>query len=144
MAEAEKLADMPFILKSKRIEYVFEKTRKIHERLASRNPNYLDDQNALSLAERADLELVDEVRFWTAKYMMMSNVLGANIGYFSYRLMATSLHWYVALPLGFGAYYVSRNLIMRNCMDRIYFSLEHVFKRYRQESSATAKAETKE
>ena len=132
--DAKKLSDMPFILKSKRIEYVFEKTRRLHERLAQRNPNYMNDPAALSLAERADIELVDEVRFWTAKYMMMSNMLGLNIGYFTYRLLSTSLHWYVAFPLGFGACFVSRNFIMRNCMDRIYFSIEHVFKRFRQES----------
>lgn len=101
----------------------------------------MSDPAALSLSERADLELVDEVRFWTAKYMMMSNLLGVNIGYFSYRVMATSLHWYVAAPLGFATFFVSRNLIMRNCMDRIYFSIEHVFKRFRDESKVSEKAE---
>ena len=85
----------------------------------------------MSLSERADLELINEVRYWTAKYMNMSTLLGANIGFLTYRVLVTSLHWYVALPLGVASYFVSRNLIMRNCMDRVYFSTEHIFKRYR-------------
>ena len=31
--EASRLSDMPFILKSKRIEYIFEKSRRMHEGL---------------------------------------------------------------------------------------------------------------
>ena len=136
MEEAKRLSEMPFILKSKRIEYVFEKVRRLTE---STNFN---DPSALSLADRADIELVNDVRFYTAKYMTMSTLLGVNIGYFSYRLMATSLHWYVAMPLGFAAYFVSRNLIMRNCMDRIYFSVEHVFKRFRDQSGVNKNQDT--
>ena len=37
------------------------------------------------------------------------------------------MHWYIALPLSFGAYFLSRNLILRNCMDRIYYSLEPIY-----------------
>ena len=35
------------------------------------------------------------------------------------------------MPLGFVTFLVSRNLIMRNCMDRIYYPGEMVYKRYR-------------
>ena len=83
----------------------------------------VNDPLSLSLSERADLEAVSDIRFWTLKYMNMSNVLGINAGFFTYRILSLSQHWYIALPLGFGTYYVSRNLIMRNTMDRIYFSL---------------------
>lgn len=136
--EAKRLSEMPFILKSKRIEYVFEKIRRLND------SNNMQDPTALNIADRADMELVNDVRFYTAKYMTMSTLLGVNIGYFSYRLMVTSLHWYVAMPLGFACYFVSRNLLMRNCMDRIYFSVEHVFKRFREQSGVVDKVKDSE
>jgi hypothetical protein len=45
--------------------------------------------------------------------------------------MKTKLYWYIALPLSFGAYFVARNIAMRNCMDRVYYPGEMVYKRYR-------------
>jgi hypothetical protein len=77
----------------------------------------------MSISERADLETVNDIRFWTQKYMLMSTILGINTGFFTYRILSLSLHWYIALPIGFASFYVSRNLIMRNSMDKIYFSL---------------------
>ena len=112
---------LPFILKTRRIEYLF-KNNAIKQR---------EDSKYLNLAERADIELANNLKYENYKYMNLSTVLGVNVGFFSYQAMKTKLYWYVALPLSFGAYFVSRNIVMRNCMDRIYYPGEMVYKRYR-------------
>ena len=61
----------------------------------------------------------------------MSNIFGVNIGFFSYQIMKLKLHWYIAFPLAFSVFFVSRNVILRNCMDRIYYSSEHVYLKFR-------------
>lgn len=109
------------MMKTKRLEYVFEKTRRAQEKLFELKIDY-HSPTALSLSERADFELVSELKYWTVKYMNMSTMLGANIGLLSYRVLNLSLHWYLAFPLAFSVYFLSRNFIMRNSMDRIYYS----------------------
>ena len=112
---------MPFILKMRRIEFLFETIRQLREK---------SDDN-LSLSERADIELVDDLRTHSSQYMKMSNIFGVNIGFFSYQIMKIKLHWYIAMPIAFSAFFVSRNVILRNCMDRIYYSSEHVYMKSR-------------
>lgn len=124
-----------FLLKSKRIEYVFEKQRKNEEKLQKLNID-VSNPTALSISERADLELVNELKFWTMKYMNMSTILGANIGLFSYRFLHLSLHWYIAGPLAFATFFVSRNIFMRNAMDRIYYASHEIFVKYKQHFDA--------
>lgn len=120
------------MIKTRRLEYVFDKTRQAEEKLSRLNINF-NDPGALSISERADIELVNELRFWTVKYMNMSNLLGANIGFFTYRFLHLSLHWYIAAPLAFSVYFVSRNILMRNTMDGIYYSSHDVFLKYKDE-----------
>ena len=85
----------------------------------------------VSLGERADIELAETLKYESSKYLNLTSVLGLNIGFFTYQALKTRLYWYVAMPLGFVTYLVSRNLMMRNCMDRIYYPGEMVYKRYR-------------
>ena len=68
--------------------------------------------------------------------MNLSYLVGGNIGFFLYQGMKTTMHWYIALPLSFGAYFLSRNLILRNCMDRIYYSLEPIYLKLRGKDDA--------
>ena len=84
-----------------------------------------------NLGERADIELAEALKYESSKYLNLSQILGLNIGFFTYQALKTRLYWYVAMPLGFVTFLVSRNLIMRNCMDRIYYPGEMVYKRYR-------------
>ena len=127
------VSELELIHKTKRIQYIFEKTRIKQENL---NKLQIDINNpfSMSLSERADLETVNDIRFWTQKYMLISTILGINSGFFTYKILSLSLHWYIALPIGFATFYVSRNLIMKNSLDRIYFSLQDIFFRFRDES----------
>lgn len=116
------------MLKTRRIEYVFESVRQKQAKILRMiDEGRVDPSTVISLSERADIELVDELRHQSFKYMNLSVLVGGNIGFFMYQGMKTTMHWYIALPLSFGAYFLSRNLILRNCMDRIYYSLEPIY-----------------
>lgn len=95
----------------------------------------------LNLSERADIELANDLKYENYKYMNLSTAIGLNVGFFSYQALKTKLYWYVALPLGFGAYFVARNIVMRNCMDRIYYPGEMVYKRYRGTDAEAGKTQ---
>lgn len=47
--------------------------------------------------------------------------------------MKMKLYWYVALPLSFWGYLMTRNFTLRNTMDRTYYSVEHVYRRMRSQ-----------
>ena len=64
---------------------------------------------------------------------MSTTVLGANLGFFSYYLLKSKLYWYYAAPLAFSVYFVSRNLMMRNCIDRIYYPGEAIYHNFRND-----------
>jgi len=40
------------------------------------------------------------------------------------------------MPLGFCSFVLSRNILLRNCMDRIYYSTEHVYNKMRKSVDA--------
>lgn len=117
----EEEKQLPFILKMRRIQYTMEKMRMLEE-----------NKELTGVHDFANLELVNDLRFQTKKYTVLSTVLGLNGGFWSYHIMKTRLYWYVALPLSFGVAFVSRNLVMRNTMDRIYYPIESVYKHIRK------------
>ena len=49
----------------------------------------------------------------------------------AYNVYRLKLYWYVSLPLGLYTGYLSRNFIMRNCIDRIYYPGEALYKQMR-------------
>ncbi len=71
----------------------------------------------------ADMQLVNEIKFWATKYITMSWLGGINIAFFAYHCGLKHLRKYIGLPLTFIIFFESRNLIMKNCMDRIYFPI---------------------
>ena len=126
------------MIKSRRLEYVFEKQRKNEENVRRLGMS-LNDPAALSISERADFELINELRFSTAKFMNISSLLGANVGYFTYRFLHLSLHWYIAGPLAIGTFLVTRNLLMRNALDKIYYASHDVYLKYKEEFDSMKK-----
>lgn len=78
-----------------------------------------------------DIELTNTMKFQSKKYMNCCTLLGVNIGFFSYHLLKFRLYWYVAMPIGYGIYFFSRNTLMKNCIDRIYYPLEGVYNKLR-------------
>lgn len=61
--------DKPFILKTRRIEYLLEKTKQIQQDLWEKNGiDYNQEFVGVSLSERADIDFVNDLRFWSAKY----------------------------------------------------------------------------
>ena len=65
----------------------------------------------------------------------MSTLIGLNAGFFSYQALRTIrvIKWYMAGGLGFSAFVLAKNFSFKNCVDRIYFAQEHIFKRVRSE-----------
>ncbi|CDW77492.1 UNKNOWN [Stylonychia lemnae] len=109
--------DQPsFILKTRRIQYTFERYRQLQEQEAP-----------VTIKDMADRQLVNEIRFWATKYITMAWIGGLNIGYLSYHFGLKKLKRFVGIPLTFIVFFESRNLIMKSCMDKIYFSLEPLY-----------------
>ena len=115
-----------FMLKTRRVQYVFEKFR-----------NQFED--AKTLTDFAESQLVNEVRFWATKYVTLSWVLGANLAFIGYQLAFKHLKKYVGIPLTFVSFFVSRNLIMKSCMDKIYYPLLPIYERIRAEDKKREK-----
>jgi L-lactate permease len=61
----------------------------------------------------------------------VSTLIGVNIAFFSYCLVLRKMKVYVSLPLTLAIYFLSRNLVMKNCLERIYLPLDYVFKEIR-------------
>lgn len=87
----------------------------------------------MNMTEIADFELSNDLKFHAKKYMVSSYVIGANVWLFTYQLFKLRLYWYVALPLSFATGFVTRNLVMKNCIDRIYYPGHEVYNKYRRE-----------
>ena len=81
-----------------------------------------------------------EVRFWAAKYMLVSWLLGLNIAFFGYHFAFKHIKLYLGLPLTAATFFVSRNLIMRNCMDKIYFPLKPLYDQLKAEEKLSKAA----
>ena len=119
----ELLKDQPsLILKTRRVEYVFEKIRSLN---LQGPPSTLSDF--------AENQLVGEVRFWTTKYYLLSWVGGANIAFFGYHLAFKHLKRYIGLPLTIATFFLSRNIIMKRCMDKVYYPLQPLYEKMRAE-----------
>lgn len=86
----------------------------------------------MNMTEIADYELSNDLKFHAKKYMVSSYVIGANVWMFSYQLFKLRLYWYIALPLSFGVGFVVRNLVMKNCIDRIYYPGHQIYHKYRK------------
>jgi len=77
--------------------------------------------------------LVGEARFWMTKYLFLSWLGGANITFFSYHLLFKHLKLYVGIPFTIATFFLSRNLIMKNFMDKIYFPIAPLYEKMRSE-----------
>ena len=98
-----------FILKKRRIEYVMEFFR-----------GQIDPK---SIRELADGNFVDELRFHMARIVGISYVCGLNAALFSYWLLFRKLKVYLGVPLTLCVFYQTRNLIVRNSLDKIYYPI---------------------
>lgn len=74
-----------------------------------------------------------EVRFWAAKYVVLAWVLGANITFFGYQVIFRHLKPFIGVPITIATFFLSRNLLMKACMDKIYFPLQPLYQRLRNE-----------
>ena len=98
-----------FILKTRRIEYVMEFFRGQIE--------------PKSIREMADGNFVDELRFQTARIVGISYICGLNAALISYGFLFRKLKLYLGIPLTLCVYYQTRNLTVRNSLDRIYYPI---------------------
>jgi hypothetical protein len=95
------------------------KTRRIEYTLA-----YFRNQGQpKTIKDYADITFVDEMRYQATRLVGISYILGLNAALASYCLVFSRLRWYVSLPLTFAVGFVSRNLVMKYCMDKIYYPI---------------------
>ena len=73
------------------------------------------------------------MRFWATKYLVLSYVGGLNISFLAWHLGIKNLKAYLGIPLVIATFFISRNFIMKNCMDKIYFPIKPIYDKLRQE-----------
>ena len=85
----------------------------------------------MSVKDRADEQFIGELRFTTNRMFSVSTLIGANIAFFAYSLVLRKMKVYVSFPMTLAIYLLSRNLVMKNNLDRIYLPMESVFNEIR-------------
>ena len=103
------------MLKTRRIEYTLEYFKNM--------------ERPKTMKERSDIVFMNEMRFQMTRLLSVSKLMGMNclllfyiVGGFHERKM------FIALPLLFAAYQVSTNLMMKNCMDSVYYPIRPLYK----------------
>ena len=76
---------------------------------------------------------MSEIRFWATKYIVLSYIGGANIAFFAWHLALKNLKPYISIPLAFVSFFLSRNFIMKSCMDKIYYPIIPIYDKLRAE-----------
>ena len=62
------------------------------------------------------------------RLVMVSNILGANCALLAFTAgRLAKANWYVQIPLMAAIFYTSRNIVMRNCLDGIYYPLRPLY-----------------
>lgn len=77
--------------------------------------------------------MVSEVRFWATKYVVLSYLGGLNLAFFAWHFGIKNLKPYIGIPLTLVTFFLSRNFIMKNCMDKVYFPIAPLYAKMRQE-----------
>lgn len=74
------------------------------------------------------------------RLVTVSNILGANLALFAFTAgKLAKANWYVQIPLMLGIFYTSRNIVMRNCLDGIYYPLRPLYQNVWQEHGKQAR-----
>ena len=81
----------------------------------------------------AELAYINEIKFWSLKYVILSCLIGINSAFFGYHLLFKNLKVYIGLPLTFITLFETRNIALRNCMDKIYFSIQPIYQKLRKD-----------
>lgn len=98
------------MLKSRRIEYTFGHYNSVNRAVSN-------------FSEMADLNLVGEMKFHSARMLQITNLVGANLALFAYHSILSPFRYYLRLPLTFAVFVLARNMSLRNFMDRIYYPI---------------------
>ncbi|CAI2373387.1 unnamed protein product [Moneuplotes crassus] len=114
--------DLTNILKTKRIQYVTTLPRfTLNDDLAER----------MTLAEKAESSLVNELKLWGHKYAILSFTLGINLSallystIFRYHGRAIRLIFSATLGWSFSTY------LLNKALDKIYYPIMPIFQKYR-------------
>ena len=102
------------MLKTRRVEYTLE--------------YFKNTDKPKTLKERADIVFMNEMRFQMTRLMSISKLVGMNFLLAFY--LCSRMHerrMLVALPIMYAFYHVSTNLVMKNCMDSIYYPIRPLY-----------------
>lgn len=121
-----------FVLKSRRIDYTFEFFRQT-ARNRDENPDEFQ-----TVKDQADESFIWTLKFNTLRLISVSTLLGFNVAFFSYYLALRFLKPYVGIPLALGTFLVTRNILCRNSLERIYYPMEPVYQEIRKHRTITS------
>jgi len=98
-----------FMLKTRRIEYTLEFFRNV--------------EKSKTRQDVADMQFINEMRFQMTRLVGVSYLIGINSAFASYLFAFHRLKWYVSLPATFTVYFLTRNLVMKHCVDKVYYPI---------------------
>jgi hypothetical protein len=114
--------DLNIILKTKRIEYVTTMPR------FSIDPQYTEK---MTMQEKAERNLVNEMKMWGQRYMLLSAVIGCNItGLLMITLFKNHGRKAKFLFSSLGGW-ITYSLLSSKTLDKIYYPLNPIFDKYR-------------
>lgn len=95
-----------------------------------------------SVKDRADEAYIWNLQFNALRLIDFSTLLGINLAFFAHCLVFRRLKYYWQLPLFFVTMLLSRNLISKNCFERIYYPLEPIYYEIRKHRTVSDKNPT--
>lgn len=95
-------------------------------------PKFLNPEAFLTPIEEAEKLFINEMRLWSMRYGILSYLIGMNLGYLSYHTVFKYQRSFVRLPFAFGVFWVARNYFLSKSMDRIFYPLNPIVKKYRE------------
>lgn len=115
--------DLNIILKTKRIEYVTTMPR------FTVDSHYTDK---MTMQEKAERNLVNEMRMWGQRYMVLSAVIGCNVtGLLMITLFRNHGRKAKLLFSSLGGWF-TYSLLSSKALDKIYYPLFPIFEKYRK------------
>lgn len=70
---------------------------------------------------------MNEMRYLMTRLVGVSYLLGINCAIAGYFMGLGRLRWYVSAPTTFVVFFLSRNLVMKNCIDKVYYPVQPLY-----------------
>ena len=86
------------------------------------------DGSKLAPSDLAQVQFVHEMKLWSNRYYLLSTVAGLNVAFFLFMCLPKRVNIVANVFFAGCGFFVTRNWMLRNSLDRIYYPMEDVLK----------------